>query len=344
MTSQTRRPATMRDVAERAGVSRSLVSTVYRGVPGASADTKARVLQAAAELGYRPDTRARQLRSAAPSLIGVTLTATQSFHVSVVEALHEAAALRGYELSVTLNTETRTLERAVDSLLAQRCGALVLVGPQDPDGRLAALAEEADGTPVIIVDRYSEVPTIDALRIDDEAVFDILVEHLVALGHTEIWHLDGGRYVSAEPRRRAYRSAMARHGLESRMRIVPGGGTAMTGAAAALDLVSGGDLPTALVCYNDRAACGVIDVLWRAGIRIPDDLSITGIDDIPEAGMPHLSITTVEQRPEMLAAAAVTTLMDRLGGAPPAGLHLLPPGPLVVRSSTGPAPLASEPR
>ena len=344
MTSQTRRPATMRDVAERAGVSRSLVSTVYRGVPGASPDTRARVLKAAAELGYRPDTRARQLRSSTPSLIGVALTATHPFHVAVVEALHEAAALRGFELSVTLNTESRTLERAFDALLAQRCGALVLVGPQDPDDRLAALAQEADGTPVIVVDRHLEVPAVDALRMDEQAALGRVVDHLVDLGHTEIWHLDGGHYVSAEPRRRAYRSAMARHGIEDRMRVLPGGGSAMTGAAAALDLVAGGRLPSALVCYNDRAACGVIDVLWRAGIRLPEDISVTGIDNIPEAGMPHLSITTIEQRPEILAAAVVATLMERLGGAPPGGLHLLPPGPLVVRSSTGPAPLASAPR
>ena len=341
MTSQTRRPATMRDVAERAGVSRSLVSTVYRDVPGASAATRARVLQAAADLGYRPDARARQLRSAGNTMIGVALTATQSFHVAVVEALHEAAALRGFELSVTLNTETRTLERAVDTLLAQRCGALVLVGPLDPEDRLAALADEAGTAPVIVVDRYAEVPTLDALRIDDDAAFATLVDHLVGLGHTDIWHVDGGDYVSAGPRRRAYLAAMAGHGLDDRARILPGGGTPMAGAAAAMALIEATDPPTAIVGYNDRVACGLVDVLWRHGVRVPDDLSVTGLDDIPEASMPHLGLTTVQQRPDLLADAVVATLKARLEGAPPAGLQLLPPGPLIVRTSTGPARVAS---
>lgn len=338
-----RRPATMRDVAVRAGVSRSLVSTVYRGVPGASAVTRARVLQAAADLGYRPDTRARHLRSTGTTVLGVTLTATQPFHVSVVEALHEAAELQGYELSVTFNTGTRGLDRAVDALLAQRCGALVLVGPLDPEERLAALATEAGDVPVLLVDRYADIPTVDALRIDDEAVYRLLVGHLVELGHTDIWHPDGGDYVSAEPRRRAYRAAMAAHGLSDRTRILPGGGSAMAGAAAAMRMLADGVLPTALAGYNDRAACGIIDVLWRNRIRVAEDISVTGVDNIPEASMPHMSITTVEQRPDLLADAVVAALIARLEGAPPRGLQLVPPGPMIVRASTGPARVASSP-
>ena len=255
--------------------------------------------------------------------------------------MHEAAALRGFELSVTLNTETRTLERAVDTLLAQRVGALVLVGPQDPEERLAALADEAGTAPVIVVDRYADIPTLDALRIDDDAAFATLVDHLVGLGHTDIWHVDGGDYVSAGPRRRAYLAAMDAHGLGHRARIVPGGGSALGAANAALELIACGHLPTAIVGYNDRAACVLVDVLWRHGVRVPEDLSVTGLDDIPEARMPHLGITTVQQRPDLLADAVVATLMARLEGAPPAGLQLLPPGPLIVRSSTGPARVAS---
>ena len=106
MANPPRRPATMRDVAERAGVSRSLVSTVFRDVPGASPSTRARVLEAASDLGYRPDERARQLRSHQNTLIGVTLTATQPFHVALVELLHDAVDLGGYELSITFSTDT----------------------------------------------------------------------------------------------------------------------------------------------------------------------------------------------------------------------------------------------
>ena len=158
MANPPRRPATMRDVAERAGVSRSLVSTVFRGVPGASPSTRARVLEAASALGYRPDERARQLRSHQNTLIGVTLTATQPFHVALVELLHDAVELGGFELSITLSTDTRTLERATDGLLAQRCAAMVLIGPTAPDDEICALADSAADVPVIVADRRIDRP------------------------------------------------------------------------------------------------------------------------------------------------------------------------------------------
>ena len=334
MTGQERRAATMRDVAERAGVSRSLVSTVFRGVPGASAATRERVLQAAADLGYRPDDRARHLRSRDPRVIGVTLTATQLFHVSVVEALHDAVALRGYELTIALSTQTRTLQRAVDTLLAQRCAAVLLIGPTASADEIGALADAAAGLPVIAVDRHLDLPGVDAVRIDDAAALRECVGHLVGLGHRDIWHVSGGDYVSAAPRQEGYLAAMAHYGLADHAHVVAAGGSAREGAAAALHLLEGSRLPTAICAYNDRAACGIIDVFWRKGIRVPDDVSIIGFDNLPEAAMPHMDFTTIEQRADDLAAATLDVLVHRLEGAPPGGLRLMPPGPLVVRSST----------
>lgn len=331
-----RRPATMRDVAERAGVSRSLVSTVFRDVPGASPATRARVLQAAAELGYRPDERARQLRSHQRTLIGVTLTATQPFHVAVVELLHDAIDLSGYELSITLSTDTRTLERASDTLLAQRCAAILLVGPTAPAEAIAALAHAAGDVPVVVADRRLDVAGVDAVRIDDTAAMVQLVGHLVSLGHREIWYGSGTGYVSADPRLDGYRAAMAHHGLASEVRVFDAGGSGREGAAASMRLLESGTLPTAIVAYNDRVACGMIDVLWRNQVRVPQDVSVVGFDNIPEAAMPHIDITTIEQRPEDLVGVLVDLLLHRLDGEPAAGLHLMPPGPLVVRSSTGP--------
>jgi DNA-binding LacI/PurR family transcriptional regulator len=329
----------MRDVAERAGVSRSLVSTVFRGVPGASPATRERVLQAATDLGYRPDERARQLRSHHNTLIGVTLTATQPFHVALVELLHDAVDLRGYELSITFSTDTRTLARATDGLLAQRCAAMALIGPTAEDAEIAALARTAGDVPIIVVDRWLDIPEVDALRIDDAAAMRQLVGHLVGLGHREIWHASGEGYVSADPRLHGYLTAMAEHGLANQARVVAAGGSARDGAAAAMRLLSTGPLPSAVVAYNDRVACGMIDVLWRQQVRIPQDISVVGFDNIAEAAMPHMDITTIEQRPEDLAGAIVDLLLHRLGGEPAAGLQLMPPGPLVVRSSSGPPPL-----
>ncbi len=329
-----RKPATMRDVAARAGVSRSLVSTVFRGVPGASPDNRDRILQAAADLGYRPDERARRLRSRERRVVGVTLTVVHPFHVSLLEELHDSPDLRGYELSIGLSTDSRTLDRAVDTLLAQRCAGLVLIGPTAPDHELAALVTACGDVPVVVADRHAALAEADVLRVDDALGMSMAVDHLVALGHRDIWYLGGAEYVSAEPRQRGYERAMADRGMADRARVVEAGGTEGDGAAATMRLLEGSILPTAIVAYNDRIAAGAVDILWRRGFRVPDDMSVVGFDNVPAAALPHLALTTVEQRAEDLAAAVVAVLVARLSGEPPKGLQLMPPGRLVVRRST----------
>ncbi len=324
----------MRDVAARAGVSRSLVSTVFRGVPGASAPTRERVLTAAAELGYRPDDRARMLRSRSNKLIGITLTAVHPFHVEVTEALHQAANLRGYQLALSWTTPARTLQQAMDMLLAQRCAAVIHIGPTASAKAMECLARLAPDVPTVVVDRHLDIAGVDALRVDDHAALRLAVEHLTMLGHRDISYVDGGDYVSADPRRAAYLDAMRDYGLAAQVRVMPSGGTRAEGAATALAALAEGNLPPAVIAYNDQVAFGFMDVLARRGVRVPDDVSIVGFDNVPEAGMPHLSLTTVEQRGDLLAFAVSELVMDRIEGAPAGGLRLLPPGPLVVRTST----------
>jgi len=336
MPDEARRPATMRDVAARAGVSRSLVSTVFRGVPGASPATRERVLAAAAELGYRPDDRARSLRSRNRRLIGITLTAVNPFHVAVTESLHEDAELRGYPLAMGWTTKGRSLAQAVDLLLSQRCSALIHIGPTSEEGEIAALVDLAPDVPTVVVDRYLTLPSVDTVRIDDTAALTATVGHLVDLGHRDIWYLDGGSYVSALPRREAYLAAMTSLGLSGRGRLVPSGGTRADGALSGLALLESGSLPTAVVAYNDQAAFGLLDVLSRRGVRVPDHVSVVGFDNVPEAGLEHISLTTVEQRADLLAVAAAELVTARLEGASAGGLHLMAPGPLVVRGSTAP--------
>ena len=330
------RPPTMRDVAALAGVSRSLVSTVFRGVPGASETTRARVLSAAAELGYRPDARARSLRSRTSRQIGITLTAVHPFHVEVTEALHEDADLHGYQLALSWTTKARSLRQAVEMLLDQRCSAIIHIGPTGSESDLARLFDLAPDVPTIVVDRYLELASVDTLRVDDTAGLMLAVGHLVGLGHTDIWYVDGAEYVSATPRRSGYLSAMAAFDLGQATRVLPSGGTRADGAATALALIDDGALPTAIVAYNDQVVFGVLDVFSRHGVRVPQDVSVVGFDNVPEAALPHLDLTTVEQHADRLAFATSEVVRARLDGAPPRGLQLLPPGPLIVRSSTAP--------
>ncbi|HVH21708.1 MAG TPA: LacI family DNA-binding transcriptional regulator [Pseudonocardia sp.] len=323
-----RRP-TLADVAARAGVSTAAVSIVIRGVAGASPATRERVLAAAEELGYRPDARARLLRSGRSRLLGVVFGVQHAFHGDLVSGLYQAADRIGYELALSATTPARDERRAVGSLLQDRCEALLLLGPQLPT---ADLAELTTRLPVVVVARAVRDRTIDVVRTADDEGLHQAVDHLVELGHRRIAHIDGGRAPGAAERRRGYRQAMQRHGLADEIRVVPGGLTEDDGAAAARALLA--DPPSAVTVFNDRCATGVLDALRQAGRRVPDDVSVVGYDDSRLARLSHVDLTTIAQDTEQMTALAVARAVDRLDGTAVEQREQVIPPRLVVRSTT----------
>ena len=324
-----RRP-TLADVAARAGVSTALVSIVMRDAPGASPATRERVRRAADEIGYRPDSRARLLRSSRSRLLGVVFGVQQPFHGDLVSGLYAAAERAGYELALSAVTPGRDEQHAVGSLLQDRCEALVLLGPQSPTATLADLATRL---PVVVVARPVRSTTVDVVRTADDEGMRLAVDHLVALGHRDVVHVDGGRAPGAAERRRGYREALQRHGLPAR--VVDGGPTEDDGAAAARRLLDG-PLPGAVTVFNDRCALGVLDVLRRAGRTVPGEISVVGYDDSRIARLSSVDLTSVAQDVEQLTTLAVGRALARLDGAPVDRRELVVPPRLVVRSSTAP--------
>jgi DNA-binding LacI/PurR family transcriptional regulator len=324
-----RRP-TLADVAARAGVSTALVSIVMRDAPGASAATRERVRRAADEIGYRPDSRARLLRSSRSRLLGVVFGVQQAFHGDLVSGLYAAAERVGYEVALSAVTPGRDERHAVDSLLQDRCEALVLLGPQSPTATLADLAARL---PVVVVARPVRSTTVDVVRTADDEGLRLAVDHLVALGHRDVVHVDGGRAAGAAERRRGYREALRRHGLPAR--IVDGGLTEDDGAAAARRLLDG-PLPGAVTVFNDRCALGVLDVLRRAGRTVPGEVSVVGYDDSRIARLSSVDLTSVAQDVEQLTTLAVGRALARLDGTPVDRRELVVPPHLVVRSTTAP--------
>jgi DNA-binding LacI/PurR family transcriptional regulator len=325
-----RRP-TLADVAARAGVSVALVSIVIRDAPGASPANRQRVLQAADELGYRPDTRARLLRSSRSRLLGVVFGVQHAFHGDLVTGLYTAADRAGYELALSAVTPDRDERRAVASLLQDRCEALILLGPQAPTSSLAELTTRL---PVVVVARAARHRALDVVRTADHEGLRQAVDHLVGLGHRRIVHIDGGRAPGAADRRRGYRDAMRHHGLDSEIRILPGGLTEDDGAAAARALLELDLQPSAVTVFNDRCALGVLDVLQRAGLVVPGDISVVGYDDSHLARMSHVNLTTIAQDTEQITTLAVTRAIDRLDGTPVTDRELVVPPHLVVRATT----------
>ena len=321
---------TLADVAAQAGVSKSLVSLVMRNEPGASAETRRRVLDAAGELGYHPDSRARLLRSGRSRLLGVVFGIQHAFHADLVTALYTAARKTGYELALSAVTPDRDETEATAGLLQDRCEALILLGPQTPTASLARLATRL---PVVVLARGVRGAAVDVVRTADADGLHQAVDHLVQLGHRSIAHIDGGHAPGAAQRRRGYRDAMCHHALDRHTRIIRGGLTEEDGAAAARALLA--DPPTAVTVFNDRCATGVLDVLAHNGLKVPDDVSVVGYDDSRLARLAHVNLTTIAQDTATMTRLAVARAIDRVEGSTITHRDVVPPH-LVVRSTTGP--------
>jgi DNA-binding LacI/PurR family transcriptional regulator len=323
----------MRDVAARVGVSKALVSLVLRHAPGPSEQTRARVLQAADELGYRRNRTASRLALRRTHLLGVTMDLLDTFQAELVGELQAAAIEHGYDLIVSTVSRTQNEQRAVEALLELRTEALLLLGTGMPTATLSALGRHL---PVVVIGRRVTSPTIDVVRAADDVGIGLAVDHLVDLGHRTIVHLDGGTGVIAADRRRGYRQAMRRHGLDQQARVITGAFTEQAGIRAAQALLAEGHLPTALVAVNDQSAIGLLGALAHAGVEVPASICVTGYDDSIMSRLTYVNLTTVSQDVKQQARHAVAAAIDRLDSGRTTPANTVLPPTLVVRGTTGP--------
>jgi DNA-binding LacI/PurR family transcriptional regulator len=175
-------PPTMLDVAEAAGVSRALVSIVFRGAPGASEQTRARVLEVADRLGFSPNRSASLLKLRRNRHLGVAMDVRSTFHAELVEGIQAAADAAGYEVVLSAVTSGRGEERAVSTLLDFRCEALLLLGTGLDDNALSDLARRL---PLVLVGGARARPTLDVVRSSDDSGSGLVVDHLVGLGRAQ---------------------------------------------------------------------------------------------------------------------------------------------------------------
>ncbi|MUL41145.1 LacI family transcriptional regulator [Streptomonospora sp. PA3] len=325
----------MGDVAARVGVSRQLVSLVMRDAAGPSDETRRRVRAAAEELGYRPHTAAQLLRRSRSRRIGVLFDMDQPHNVELVEGLYACAQDVGYGITLSADVPCREERQAIEELLGLRSEALILTGPSS--GASPELEKAAEQVPVVQVSRSAPVPGADLVRTAEAPGMSRAIGYLADLGHRDIVHVDGGAALEAEERRRGYRDAMRRHGLAAHARELPGAFTEESGARAARELLAGGPLPTAVVTANDRCARGLLDVFVRAGVRVPDDVSVIGYDDSRLAHLSFLDLTSVRQDPAQLAELAVQAVIERLDEGRARAKEFVITPTLTVRGTSGPA-------
>jgi DNA-binding LacI/PurR family transcriptional regulator len=325
---------TMQQVAERAGVSTALVSLVMRDAPNVSDHRRKRVLEAADELGYRPNVLARNLASRRTETIGIVLNDLHNpFFAEIADGLQAEADSRDYRLLFGNGKHSRAGEaEAVETFLQFRVDGIVLVGSLDVD----TMEKAARSTAVVVVGRRAPSSLLDTVNTDDAIGARLVVEHLVALGHERIAHLDGGSGAGAAERSDGYVTAMRDHGLAQHVRIVHGDFTERGGHAGAAELLRDDEPPTAIFAGNDLSAVGALDYAMAAGLAVPHDISVVGYDNTALAAMNHLSLTTINQPTEDLGRAAINLLLERVNDARTSPVQFVRAPTLVKRNSSGP--------
>ena len=340
-----RRP-TIRDVAERAGVSKSLVSLVMRGEPLVREDKRQRVQRAADELGYRPNWAARSLSSVRSGAVGVLVADLRNpWSMDIVEAVGEVlqeAGLTTLLTSAVLPSSTGGRPQldvgVIGALRDLRVDGLLVVGSVPDPARLAEVVGE--GPMVVVGARVDGLTSADVVRSDDTAGMQLVVDHLVERGHRQIAHLGGAGGTVAEERAAGYRAAMTRHGLADEIVVAACDFSEDGGYAAAAALLDGGPRGrrqvTALAAVNDLAAVGAMSAAADAEVDLPVGLAVTGYDDTFLAEIRQISLTSVNPDSAGIGGLAARCLLERITVPDRPGFeHLVPPR-LVIRASSSP--------
>jgi DNA-binding LacI/PurR family transcriptional regulator len=339
-----RRRPTIRDVAARAGVSKSLVSLVMRGEPAVREDKRQRVFEAAEELGYPVPGTSRSQPVARPRSVGVLVADLRNpLLIDVLEkagSVLEDAGFRMLLISVPTTSRGpsgRLDVRAIDALRDLRVEALLVVGSVPERATLAATAGHL---PVVVAAANAEGMHVDVVRNDDHLGMRLVVDYLVARGHRAIAHLGGLGGGTALERLASYRAAMEHHGLTSEIVVADADFTEDAGYRGTAQLLRQERRITAITAVNDLAAVGALSAAADAGLRVPDDLAVTGYDDTFVAAIRQVSLTSVNPDSAGIGTLAARCLLRRMADpGRDVEEHLLPPR-LVMRFSSD-SPLLS---
>jgi len=336
-----RKAPTIHDVALRAGVSPATASNVVNGNRPVGDESRARVMKAIGELGYRPNRLAAALRAKRSRLIGVVVPEISNvFFASLVHGIEEQAAASGYELVLVSSSEDKAIEqRRIEALLDRQIEGLIVVPSNDAS--FAALRDKRCGgvPPTVLVDRGCGSPGVDTVGAECAAGALAATRHLIGLGHRDIAVLTPWiNLANIRARIEGYTRALDEADLSPRARVCVGGPT-LDGLRGAIEQdLHRADRPTAIFALTNVAALAAIKAVRALGLDIPGDVSIVGFDDFDWMCALRPYLTTVAQPVDEFASSAWRLLMQRLSGAARAEeVRIELPCALKVRESTGPA-------
>ncbi|UWQ15117.1 LacI family DNA-binding transcriptional regulator [Aliiroseovarius sp. M344] len=324
---------TSQQVAERAGVSQSAVSRVF--TPGASASKKTveKVRKAAAELGYRPNVLARAMVSGKSRIIGLVVAYLENqFYPEALEKLSNELQQRGYHVLIFLAEQTAgNIDDVVEEILDYQVDGIIAASV----AMSSDLSERcrAAGVPMVLFNRSQDDPNMSAVTSDNYAGGRKIAEFLLAAGHRKIGHIAGWEGASTQRDREAgFISALAEAGVALHSRAT--GDFTMEKAAEATRKMFATDPPKAVFVANDHMALAVMDTLrFELGLKVPEDVSVVGFDDVPAAGWPAYNLTTVRQPANRMVADTVEILLDQIENKSDEPRRIAIDGPLILRGS-----------
>ncbi|ELP64678.1 LacI family DNA-binding transcriptional regulator [Streptomyces turgidiscabies] len=311
------RRVTIQDVAKAAQVSVSAVSKVLRDAYGVSPEMRTKVNAAIEELGYRPQAGARAMRGSSYT-VGVMLVAlSHPFQPEIVEGVTDELDPTPYqEILVTGGLDTERQQRSVEALMDRGVDGLVVISPAMSTSWLERLGESL---PTVVVARHGGAAGYDTVVDDDQGGARLMVDHLVGLGHRRILHtthpmggLERPHVLAHTARLDGFVAAMKRHGLKPD--VIETSFTEEGGHQAALEALSRPTPPTAIFAGADIAALGVLRAAEEHGLRVPEDLTVTGYDNVNASSIGRVSLTTVDQSGHLTGQMSARLLLERLEG------------------------------
>lgn len=326
-------PVTLGMVAEASGVSPSTVSRILNGTAIVSPEKRAAVDRAIAELGFVPNPIARGLAGGRTMSVGVITQFIDSpFYGAALRGIEDTLSEAGYSpLFVSGHWQAEVEQRCIDTLRARRVDGLILLNARIADTPLKALAKTL---PTVVSGRSLKGPGLYALDFDNQSGARLATQHLIALGHREIAHISGDTtHADARERLAGYQEALEGARIPFRPELVQTGDYKEEGGRMATErLLSGARRFTAVFAGNDQMATGAAVALHRAGLRVPEDVSLVGFDDLAGAAYQTPPLTTVHQASFELGRLAAQALLELLAGTKPT--VQLPEPRLIVRDST----------
>jgi DNA-binding LacI/PurR family transcriptional regulator len=336
------RAITIRDVARRAGVSLSTVSQVLNGRAGyASPATRDRVLNAARDLGYRPNALARGLVTSRTGTLGVVITdITRGFFTQVVGSIEQVTSAQGYSVLLACAEGVRPEQRALETFIDKRVDGIICMSSTASTSADHILQVTRLGIPLVMINRPLHTAELNQIAWDDVEIGQRATEHLLGLGHRRIAHLSGllnqvGRR-SAVDRIAGYRAALVAAGIPvDPSLIVEGGFDYQIAFATHGRLFDRPDPPTAVFAANDSMAVAIINALHRRNLRVPDDVSVVGANDDQFALHVEPQLTTVRLPVVAAGRRAAELIMAAIGVPTPSEpVREMLASELVVRAST----------